>query len=292
MDSVPISVIIPTWRRSAMLLKSLNVLAACEPQPAEVLIHIDANDDETETALAAAPLPVSMLHAATSLGAGGGRNRLMHEASHDIMVSLDDDSYPIDKGFFRQVMQLTAAHPDFVVFALPSWHPGETPSAKPQSIREATTFEGCAAILRRPPLLSVAGYLPLRDWSHGMEECDISLQLLDAGFVLARVDYPHIRHDITPTHHDKPALDQAWLINTALLPFLRYPFPYVLLLPYRVLRRMIYSFRRGRFGSVFSGLVAIPGTFWRYRRLRAPVKRSTIRRYILLRKRIDLQHGR
>jgi GT2 family glycosyltransferase len=267
-----------------MLLKSLNVLAACEPQPAEVLIHIDANDDETEAALAAAPLPVSILHAETTLGAGGGRNRLMHEASHDIMVSLDDDSYPIDKDFFRQVMQLTDTHPEFSVFALPSWSRGETPYATPRPIRGDATFEGCAAVLRRTALVSVAGYLPLCNWSHGMEECDISLQLLDAGFALARVDQPHVRHDVTPTHHDKSALDRAWLINTALLPFLRYPFPYVLLLPIKVLRRLLYSLRRGRFGSIFSALVAIPGTFWEYRHLRAPVKGRTIRRSVVLRK--------
>ena len=281
MDNLPITVIIPTWRRTAILLKTLNAVAACDPLPAEIVIHIDAHDDETEAALAASPLPVRILHSETTMGPGGGRNRLMQEAAHNIMVSLDDDSYPIDKDFFQQVMQCADDHPEFAVFALPALLLGETPSTDPQPIRETSAFEGCAAILRRDALLSVAGYLPLR-YAYGMEEADIALQLLDAGFSLARVDHPQVQHDTTPNHHSEPAVDRAWLINTALLTALRYPAPHLFLLPIKILRRMIFSMKQGRVRTVFSGLTAIPGTLWHYRHMRAPIKRRTIRRYIAL----------
>ncbi|NQU41023.1 MAG: glycosyltransferase family 2 protein [Lentisphaerae bacterium] len=281
MVTVPISVIIPTWRRPAILLTTLNAVAHCEPQPAEVVVHIDANDDETEAALAAAPLPVRLLHTKTTLGPGGGRNRLMQAASHDILVSLDDDSRPIDKDFFRQIMQWTDRHPEYAAFTIPSWIRDETPTDVSHSITESSGFEGCSVVLRRDAVMAVSGYIPLR-YAYGMEETDMALQLLDAGFALARVNSPHVRHDISPGHHAHPAVDRAWLVNTALLPFLRYPFPYILLLPLKVLRRMAFSLKYGRFGTVCSGLASIPGTLWHYRELRAPVKCSTMHRYIKL----------
>jgi GT2 family glycosyltransferase len=45
----PASVVIPTWQRLSALQKTLAVLDQADPQPTEILVHVDAGDD--------APLP-------------------------------------------------------------------------------------------------------------------------------------------------------------------------------------------------------------------------------------------
>lgn len=282
MNEVAVSVIIPTWRRSACLLKTLARVAECDPRPQEVLIHIDVDDNETAAALVDSPLPVRTFQSETRLGPGGGRNRLLREAACEAVVSLDDDSYPVCVDFFRQVVELLDAHPGFALLALPCLMPGQPPPEARPGVREFVAFEGCGAILRRSVLLTVPGYVPLR-YAYGMEELDMALQLLDAGHVIGRVDRPCVQHDLVIANHIRPRVNAAYIVNMALLPFLRFPWPYVLLLPVRVLRRVAYSIGQHRYRGIGAGIFGIPAALWRSRRLRRPVKRSTMKRYLQLR---------
>ena len=46
-----ISIVIPTWRRPSSLVRTLGEILACQPGPAEVLVHVDAGDAETQSAI-------------------------------------------------------------------------------------------------------------------------------------------------------------------------------------------------------------------------------------------------
>ncbi len=46
-----ITVIIPTWRRHESLQRAISETLNCRPAPAEVLVHVDPGDDETERSL-------------------------------------------------------------------------------------------------------------------------------------------------------------------------------------------------------------------------------------------------
>lgn len=282
MDSVDVSVIVPTYRRPSQLLQTLGRVADCRPRPSEVIVHIDAGDDVTVPALAAAPMPVRILCAKSPMGPGGGRNRLIREASHEFIVSLDDDSYPLDPDFFGRTVDILTANPDLALLAVNCYRRDQEPEPIRDLVTEGCAFEGCGAIFRRSALLAVEGYRALRD-AYGMEESDVVLQLLDAGFRIGRAHALRVRHEVDLIQHAKPRLNAAQISNTALLPFLRYPWPYVAGLPVKVLRRVLFCVRAKRFAGVGAGLARIPGAIWRHRHSRRPVSRDTMRRYLALR---------
>ncbi|MAP10536.1 MAG: hypothetical protein CMQ61_00600, partial [Gammaproteobacteria bacterium] len=122
-----IGVTIPTFQRAPALTQTLAHLATCTPGPHEVLIHIDAGDTDSAAAIAASPFAdtASVIHASTRQGPGGGRNRLMAAANTPWVLSLDDDSYPLDKHFFTEAAAAIDAAPDAAVIATRITHQGE-----------------------------------------------------------------------------------------------------------------------------------------------------------------------
>jgi GT2 family glycosyltransferase len=109
-----------------------------------------------------------------------------------------------------------------------------------------------------------------------MEEADVSLQLLDAGWSIVKTPALRVFHDSELTHHASPEVNAAHITNTALLAYLRYPFRYWPLGVAQVLNRVRYSLRRKRYDGIGSGMFKIPSIIWRHRKDRKPVKASTI----------------
>ena len=73
-----------------------------DPSPQEILVHIDAGDDTTETLLKEFFSPrVRWIQSSTRQGPGGGRNRLIREAKYPLIASFDDDSWPLDPNYMN-----------------------------------------------------------------------------------------------------------------------------------------------------------------------------------------------
>src|SRR5690606_27675631 len=100
---VPISVIIPTWRRTEELLNTLGKLSECTPLPGEILVHVDAADEVTLGSVRAQFPHVRIGQSLQTMGPGGGRTKLMNKAKNEVVVSFDDDSWPVDHDFFGRV---------------------------------------------------------------------------------------------------------------------------------------------------------------------------------------------
>lgn len=277
------SVIIPTWRRTVQLRKTLEMVLACEPPPGEVCVHVDAGDDESPAMLKAEFTGlVRWLQAEKTRGPGGGRNVLAEMAKGDLLVSLDDDSWPLDNDFFKRVVRLAIDKPKTAVFAGSVYLPGSTdgaliPNDPDCASNPVSCFEGCACVIRRVAFLETAGYLHLRH-AYGMEEADVSLQLLDAGWEIREVPSLRIFHDTQMTHHASPSVNAAHITNTALLAFLRYPKRLWPLGFLQVLNRVRYAIGAGRYAGILEGLITIPSTCWRLRSMRNAVKPDTLYR--------------
>jgi GT2 family glycosyltransferase len=85
-----VTVVIPTIGRPSLLAQTLNSLAACEPQPAEVLV-VDQSDQ-----LATVPITENaVLSARTIASRGNGRglacNEGLEQAAHQVVLMVDDD---------------------------------------------------------------------------------------------------------------------------------------------------------------------------------------------------------
>lgn len=271
-----ISVVIPTFRRSGRLLETLAHLRCCDPAPAEILVHVDAGDDETAPALRQHAPDVRLLASAAPQGPGGARNRLIGEARHEIVVSLDDDSYPLDGDFFAAVLAAFEAQSEAGVLAMSIIHDDEPMADRSEAVREVADFVGCGCAYRRAAFLETDGYLPLHP-AYGMEEADLALQLIDRGWKIVHCPDLRIRHATDRAHQTAPAIVAAHVRNTALLAFLRYPLPLAPRGLAQFVNRIAYSTRRGHVGGVLKGIAQTPGTLLRHRAHRHAMQAETVR---------------
>jgi glycosyltransferase involved in cell wall biosynthesis len=111
---VRLSVVVPTYNRSAVLRVCLRALAA-QTLPAdrfEVLVVDDGSSDDTESVVRGFEdeLPVRYLRQPTNRGRAAARNRGIHEATGDVVVFVDSDVFPVP-GFLEAHRQIHLRHP-------------------------------------------------------------------------------------------------------------------------------------------------------------------------------------
>src|SRR5579864_1224938 len=115
MKCAPVSVGIPTFARGRCVFETLERLVACDPPPAEIIVHVDRSNGELERELTARFPTVRTLSSPHRVGPGGGRHRCIQAASQPLFASFDDDSWPVDLDFFAEVAALFAEHPQIAV---------------------------------------------------------------------------------------------------------------------------------------------------------------------------------
>lgn len=270
-----VSVAIPTHRRIEALARTLDALAACDPPPAEVLVHVDAGDVETAPMLRSRFPAVVVVESEARMGPGGGRNRLVERATHEWVASFDDDSRPVDKDYFARLARLAARLPDAAIIAAEITDRGHPVPEAREAFGPCVHFGGGGVAYRRAAFMETGGYVPLAV-AYGMEEVDLCLRLLDRGRAIYRSPWLRVFHDNDLAHHAHARVTAASIANLALLAFLRYPkryWPYGAL---QVARRIAWCVGAGRIGGIASGVAAIPGHLWRHRGRRAPVRPATL----------------
>lgn len=272
----PITAAIPTWRRPDKLRQAFDHILACDPAPAEILIHIDAGDDVT------APLlereyrgQATWFASQTTQGPGGGRNHLFQRAQNEIIAGFDDDSWPYDRDYFAVAMELLSGRPRAAVLSAQEIRPGAAAPPRGGESQPVNSFQNCACVMRKAAFLETQGFVPLR-YAYGMEETDLALQLLDRGWQILATPALRVYHDTAFVHHQTPEINASHIRNIGLLAFLRFSPRYWFWGVLRVANRVRFAAAAGQYQGIFSGLAAIPLACWRYRRARKPVRSSTL----------------
>jgi len=274
--SVSVTAVLPTYNRPEALCEAIVALRRCAPAPDEILILIDHDDTSTFSVLREHHPDVRVLLPEKRMGPGGARNLLIAEASHDVVASFDDDSYPMDSDFFLSAFKILEARPDVGVIAATIIHDDEPVPARGDCVRPSAHFIGCGCVYRRAAFLSTKGFVELQP-AYGMEEADLALQLADNRWELVEAQSLRVRHATTREHQASAEITRAHISNTALLAYLRYPASYWGLGALQVLSRVLWSLKARRFAGIASGLFLIPAHLWRHRSSRAPVRPDTIR---------------
>ena len=278
-----VSVVIPTWKRTEKLINSLRHILACDPLPAEVIVHVDAGDSETPRALQGQFPSIRVIVSHERMGPGGGRNRLIATANQQLVASFDDDSYPLDADYFAVLQDLFRDFPDASVIAGQINHEGEIVRPRDPSVNWVADFLGCGCAYRRAEFIATGGYVPL-PVAYGMEEADLSLRLHDRGGRILFAKRLRVFHATNLAHHRDAAVTKASITNIALLASLRYPASFWWLGSAQVLNRIAWLLRNRRWRGVASGILGIPGHLRRYRQYRQPVSPKTLSGYLALRR--------
>src|SRR5437867_3577028 len=178
------SVMIASRNRRDELRRTLAHLRDLDPQPDEVLICADGCVDDTASMVRAEFPNCTVSENATARGSVFCRDRLLRMARGDVVLSLDDDSYPVERDFLTRLGLIMAEHPEAAVVTFTEIR-GEQhaiagagqPSGAGQYV---AAYPNCAAAMRRQFYLCSLGFPTF--FGHMYEEPDYAVQCYAAGF--------------------------------------------------------------------------------------------------------------
>lgn len=279
----PVSAIVTAYQRVEQTLVTLRKLQECQPPPAEILVHVDGHQTTCAAAIRAAFPGVRVLVSEGNVGPGGGRNKLIAAAHHELVASFDDDSFPIDIDYFARVEATMAQFPQASILNAAVYHQDETIQPDARRAEWASDFSGGACVYRRSAFLATTGYVPL-PLAYGMEEVDLALRLRAQGGHILRTAWLRVFHDTDLGRHASPSVTAASISNIALLVYLRYPRRLWPVGAAQCLNRVLWLVRHGRLAGIFSGLVGIPRALVRNRSYLGRLPASGVRSYLKLRR--------
>ena len=147
-----VSVMITTKGRIEELRRTYHVLRKLNPPALEVLITMDGCTEEVFTAVKA-ELPEARLFVnRVALGSIASRDRMMRAAHGDLVLALDDDSYPEQPDCIARIVPTFDQRANLAVLHFPQ-RTDEYPETLAQTDfgpeRLTRTFPNSGAVLRR-----------------------------------------------------------------------------------------------------------------------------------------------
>lgn len=237
----PISIGIATRNRPQSLAACLRSVAAVLGPGHDVLVFDDNSDQPVEPIVRAANLDVRVFRDPLGLGYIAGRNRLVREARHDIVLLLDDDAMLLERAAVDHGIDVLRKDPQVgaVAFAQAErdgrpWPVGMQP-ARAQGPSLITAYIGFAHLLRRELFLRLGGYQE-RLVFYG-EEKDYCLRLLASGHHVVYLPQALVAHVPDPGNRDPRRYVRHAIRNDCLSSFYNEPLPLALAgLPVRLAR--------------------------------------------------------
>jgi GT2 family glycosyltransferase len=274
-----VTAIVPACTRVLELLRCLAAIKSCEPCPAEIIVYVDGGDQRVGDAVAERHPDVRVILGEGFIGPGGARNRLVEEATHELVANFDDDSFPDHADYFARVVHGFEVFSDMAVLSAAS-QPCEM---EMPGYMQVGIFSGCGCVFSKRWFSKTTGHVPLRV-AYCMEEVDLSLRLNAIGGMI--VHDPGLR--VCHLRNAAPSLDAESnarvLANVALMAFLRYPLVLFPLGVWNVIRRIVFLIQKGWLAGIGSGLLLIPYYFVAYRGYREPVALRSIISWFKLRR--------
>lgn len=238
---------ITTRNRSHDLRRTCQLLKVLNPPPVEVLITADGCTDDTVEVVKAELPDVRLFVNETGRGSVASRDRMMREARGDLVLALDDDSYPEQLDCLQLLSSIFHLHSSLAVLHFPQ-RTDEYPETLSQKNfgpeRSTRSFANSGAVLRRSVYLELPAFET--KFFHMYEEPDYALQCVAAGYAVRFSPIVTIRHHYSGQARSELRNHQRHSRNEFWSTLLRCPFPYVfLMIDRRLLSQLRYSCTRG-----------------------------------------------
>lgn len=243
-----ITVMITTRNRCADLRRTLGVLASMNPPADEILVTADGCSDQTVDMVRREYGQCRLWVNEPGLGSIPSRDKMLRAAEGELVVSLDDDSYPLEADFFGKLPGLFDRHPEMAVATFPElrdddtyWPDTKTPASPGHY---AAAYPNGAAVMRRSVYLESGGY-PLF-FVHSYEEPDYAAQCYALGMAVWFEPDMVIRHHYSPLNRDNLWTHQLNARNELWSVWLRCPWPWLPLVSlFRIWRQFRYAWSEG-----------------------------------------------
>jgi GT2 family glycosyltransferase len=280
-----VSIMITTNNRLEELQRTLQMLGKLNPAPDEVLITADGCTDGTTELVSAMP-NVKFIVNQPATGSVASRDRMIREAQGDLVLALDDDSYPEEADSIGRIIPFFKHEPKLAVLHFPQ-RTDEYPYtlARTNFGPEGATrsFANSGAVLRRSTYLQLPGFEPR--FYHMYEEPDYALQCVAAGYHVLFSPTITIRHHYVSRARDEIRIHHRHARNEFWSTLMRCPLPFAPgMIAWRVFSQFRYACKRGWSWVVreplwwFQALAGIPLCL----RRRRPVSWAGYRRWLAL----------
>jgi GT2 family glycosyltransferase len=238
---------ITTKDRCADLRRTLLVISQLRPPPREVLVTVDGCTDETVEVVRRDMPGARLFVNKVGMGSVASRDRMMREARGDLVLALDDDSYPEQLNCLPIISSFFALRPSLAILHFP-----QRTDEYPESLTRTDfglelptrSFANSGAVLRRSSYMQLPGFEP--EFFHMYEEPDYALQCVAAGYDVIFTPAITIRHHYSGAarselrNHQRHSRNEFWSV------LLRCPFPHAVgLLVWRVISQFRYACKRG-----------------------------------------------
>ena len=238
---------ITTRNRIVDLRRTCYVLQRLNPAPLEVLITIDGSTEDVHEAVKAELQQARVFVNQIGLGSVASRDRMMREARGDLVLALDDDSYPEQLDCIARIAPLFAQRPKLAVLHFPQ-RTDEYPETLGQTDFGAEhltrSFANSGAVLRRSTYLQLSGFEPR--FFHMYEEPDYALQCVPAGYDVLFSPVITIRHHYSGQARDEMRVHHRHARNELWSTVMRCPVLCALgILAWRVFSQFRYACKRG-----------------------------------------------
>ncbi|MGH8131327.1 MAG: glycosyltransferase family 2 protein [Steroidobacteraceae bacterium] len=284
------SLVIATRNRRDELRAALHS-ASTQTVPPEVLVLDDASSDGTREMVQGEFPGARYFRSEQPLGCSAQRNRGIQMASAPIVFSLDDDARYAAPDTIERTLR-AFANPRVAAVAMPFINVRSGPAVlcrAPDAARVWVTdaFVGAAAALRRDPVLRCGGFR--EHWNQYGEESDLSLRLLDAGYVTCLGNAAPAEH-FESARRDHARWNYLGRRNDILFVLESVPLPWLLVhLPATTVNGMLTGLRSGYLSSALRGVAAGYRDGWRRWPGRKPVSVVAYRLHRRLKKRGPLE---
>lgn len=280
-----VSIMITTNNRLEELQRTLQMLGRLDPAPDEVLVTADGCTDGTAEFLSAMP-NVKFVVNQPARGSVASRDRMIREARGELVLALDDDSYPEEADSIGRIIPFFKHEPKLAVLHFPQ-RTDEYPYtlARTNFGCEGATrsFANSGAVLRRSIYLQLPGFEPR--FYHMYEEPDYALQCVAAGYHVLFSPTITIRHHYVSRARDEIRIHHRHARNEFWSTLMRCPLPFAPgMIAWRVFSQFRYACKRGWSWVVreplwwFQALAGIPLCL----RRRRPVSWAGYRRWLAL----------
>jgi GT2 family glycosyltransferase len=247
MNSMTLSIMITTRNRVENLQRTLRVLTQLDPAPDEILITTDGCVDGTEE-FVRSELPTAKLVVNNRvIGSVASRDRMMREARGDLVLALDDDSYPEELDCISRIVPFFEQRPRLAVLNFPQRTDEyfETLTQTNFGSEHLTrSFANSGAALRRATYLLLAGFESR--FFHMYEEPDYGLQCVAAGYDVLCSPVVTIRHHYSGQARDEIRIHHRHARNEFWSTLIRCPLPFAVgMVAWRVFSQFRYACKRG-----------------------------------------------
>ncbi len=222
-----LSVMISTRGRIDDLRRTCRALLQFNPPPLEVLITMDGcTGDVVEAVKAELPEARLFVHP-IGLGSVASRDRMIREARGDLVLALDDDSYPEQLDCIARIVPFFEQQPQLAVLHFPQRtdeYPQTLAQTKFRSEHLTRSFANSGAVLRRSTYLQLPGFESR--FFHMYEEPDYALQCVAAGYDVVFSPVITIRHHYSGQARNEIRIHHRHARNEFWSTVMRCPFPF------------------------------------------------------------------